>query len=464
MELKTLPYVNGLPGEGQTRINWIKNGESLDGASTKFGVDGALNRGPNQVQENVVVLNDNIETIAEKTTEMDSQIETINSILSVSENVDAMAQIGKNTTDIGLLKTANENVQTGILDLDTRVDFLEEDIGTYNPTQDTLYRPVRSDLYWIKREMGQYPGQDINGQSVSGNESTGMKRRIIDNTSSIVQSINRITELENLFNDSDVGSLTIEVQNLRSEMGPRGSATIDPVYTRLTKTTNTVNGLLVSMEDVMDSIGYNEGVPSIITLVNSNTSEITEINRKLSTPSTGIIPRIEVIEQQIGTENAPLTIRGRIKTNTDSINSLYQIVGADTSSGLRGQVAWINQVVGIVPEGSQPPTTSLIYKMTALENQQSSINDSIQDLQVEIGNNNEGLKGQVIRLSDLMNGTDPNGSTVESRGVLNTIKNHETRLNQIDTTMQSFITEAPLDGKAYVRVNGAWVDIETLNP
>jgi hypothetical protein len=460
--LKQLPYVNGLPDEGQIRINWIKNGEDLGGASTKFGVDGELNRGPNQVQSNVVVLDENIKALAASNDAMTDQIDTINGILSVSENVDALAQIGKNTTAISLLQNANTDLQDGITELDTRVTFLEEDIGPYNPSQDTLYRPVRNDLFWIKKEMGQYPGQDINGQSVSGNEATGMKRRIIDNSTAINSNTTRITALEKSFNDSDVGSLTIEVQRLREEMGPRSSATIDSVYTRLTRMNTSVGGLLVSMEDVMDSIGYNEGITSIITLVRTNSTDIATINTKISAPSTGIIPRIEVIEQSIGADNAPLTIKGRIKTNTDSINALNQIVGADTSSGLRGQVAWINQTVGIVQEGTNPPAGSVIARVNNLESQTQSMNDSIQDLQVEIGNNNEGLKGQVLRLNTLMNGTDPNGSTVEQRGILNTVKAHETQISTLSQTVQTLIPEAPRDGKAYVRKDGAWVDIETL--
>ena len=44
IDLTPLPYVNGLPDEGQSRVNWIKNGEELTGASTKNGVDGNLNR------------------------------------------------------------------------------------------------------------------------------------------------------------------------------------------------------------------------------------------------------------------------------------------------------------------------------------------------------------------------------------------------------------------------------------
>lgn len=463
MELKDLPYVNGLPAEGQQRINWIKDGEPLDGASTKYGFDGELNRGPNQVQANVVVLDENIRLIAKSTIDNTAEIATINSILSVSENVDAMAQIGKNTKSIEKIDITLAENKVSLDDLDTRVTTIEPDIGTYNPALDTLYRPIRNDLYWIKKEMGQYPGQDINGQSVQGTEAIGMKRRIIDNSSAIVRTTERVSLLEEQFHDSDVGSLTTEVTSLRNEMGPKSAATADQVYTRLNRMNTSIGSLSVSMEDVMDSIGLNQGVSSIITIVSQNTSNINTNNDRLI-GSGGVISRLDIIEQQIGVPTAPTTINGKIKTNTDSINSLYQIVGADTSSGLRSQVAWINQVVGIVPGGTQPPQTSLIFKMNSIEQQQSAMNDSIQDLQVEIGNNNEGLKGQVLRLSNQMNGTNPSSPNIETAGVLNTLNKHQTRINQLESAAVTYIPEAPRDGKAYVRKDGAWVDLETLLP
>ena len=41
IELKELPFVDSVPDEGQERISWIKNGEEILGASTKYGNDGS---------------------------------------------------------------------------------------------------------------------------------------------------------------------------------------------------------------------------------------------------------------------------------------------------------------------------------------------------------------------------------------------------------------------------------------
>ena len=93
---------------------------------------------------------------------------------------------------------------------------------------------------------------------------------------------------------------------------------------------------------------------------------------------------------------------------------------------------------------------------------QTQLANTIQDMQVDIGNNNEGIKGQVIRLNSTVMGTNPNGTTVEERGLLAVVKTHDTEISQIKNQLSNFIPEAPKDGKAYVRKNGAWVDLTTL--
>jgi hypothetical protein len=465
IDLTPLPYVNGLPDEGQSRVNWIKNGEELTGASTKNGVDGNLNRGPVQVQQNVEVLDGNIVVVRDSLEQSNVRIKNVEDALGVIGDVDVVKQIGINTYAIKVLQTDTGELKTTSEDHGLRITHIEEDVGEYDPSRDSVYRPVREDLLWIKTELGAYPGQDINGMSVPLAPGRGLKKRVIDTAKATNDNSIRITELEKQFSDSDVGALTIEVQYLRSEMGPRASAGIDNVYVRLNKMNGSIGSLASDMENVLDSIGYTNGVTNLYNRVVINEASITEINRKLSDGTVGLIPRVDLIESAIGKDSQPSTINGRIKINRDEINALKAIVGADTSSGLRGQVAWINQVVGITESGQPAPSNSLIGQITTLTTMQNQMANTIQDIQVDIGNNNEGLKGQVIRLNSLVMGTNPNGSTVEERGILATVKVHDTDIASIKLAQNNFIPEAPKDGKAYVRKDGAWVDLDTiLNP
>lgn len=476
--LVDLPYVDGPPDAGQSRIEWIKNDEEITGADTKYGSEGVMNRPIVEVQRNVEALDVNIKTIASSLNTANEDIKAIQGILDVSGDVDALAQIGQNTQDIDVIKVTVQTHASELNDLNEHIDANTDDIGVYNQETDSVYRTVRNDLLWIKNELGQYTGQDINGVPTPGNDSTGMKRRIMTNSSVIVDHGVRLTDLETKFADSDVGSLTIEVEHLREEMGPRTSFTT-PVFSRLSGIDLTLSRQNADLDGIKQSIGY-PNTTSIITTTNANSSAINDINLELN-QSGGIKPRLTTVETAIGSDDLPTTIQGRIKLNTDAIGALNTVVGSDSSSGLRFNVSWLNNVVGVDASGGKPePDGSLLYRTRELEGTISGISNDIQNIQTDVGTNTTGIKGSVNTLNTLINGTNPNGSTVEERGILPTVKSHDTTINSLTSRIATletdlaaaeaeiqtlkdagYIEDAPSDGKFYVRKDGAWVELPT---
>lgn len=478
ISLVDLPYVDGPPDAGQSRIEWIKNDEEITGADTKYGSEGVMNRPIVEVQRNVEALDVNIKTIASSLNTANEDIKVIQGILDVSGDVDALAQIGQNTQDIDVIKVTVQTHASELNDLNEHIDANTDDIGVYNQETDSVYRTVRNDLLWIKNELGQYTGQDINGVPTPGNDSTGMKRRIMTNSSVIVDHGVRLTDLETKFADSDVGSLTIEVERLREEMGPRTSFTT-PVFSRLSGIDLTLSRQNADLDGIKQSIGY-PNTTSIITTTNANSSAINDINLELN-QSGGIKPRLTTVETAIGTDDLPTTIQGRIKLNTDAIGALNTVVGSDSSSGLRFNVSWLNNVVGVDASGGKPePDGSLLYRTRELEGTISGMSNDIQNIQTDVGTNTTGIKGSVNTLNTLINGTNPNGSTVEERGILPTVKSHDTTINSLTSRIATletdlaaaeaeiqtlkeagYIEDAPSDGKFYVRKDGAWVELPT---
>ncbi|WPK34639.1 fibritin protein [Escherichia phage AV112] len=476
--LVDLPYVDGPPDAGQSRIEWIKNDEEITGADTKYGSEGVMNRPIVEVQRNVEALDVNIKTIASSLNTANEDIKVIQGILDVSGDVDALAQIGQNTQDIDVIKVTVQTHASELNDLNEHIDANTDDIGVYNQETDSVYRTVRNDLLWIKNELGQYTGQDINGVPTPGNDSTGMKRRIMTNSSVIVDHGVRLTDLETKFADSDVGSLTNEVEHLREEMGPRTSFTT-PVFSRLSGIDLTLSRQNADLDGIKQSIGY-PNTTSIITTTNANSSAINDINLELN-QSGGIKPRLTTVETAIGTDDLPTTIQGRIKLNTDAIGALNTVVGSDSSSGLRFNVSWLNNVVGVDASGGKPePDGSLLYRTRVLEGSISEMSNDIQNVQTDVGTNTTGIKGSVNTLNTLINGTNPNGSTVEERGILPTVKSHDTTINGLTSRIATletdlaaaeaeiqtlkdagYIEDAPSDGKFYVRKDGAWVELPT---
>lgn len=480
IELKELPFVDSVPDEGQERISWIKNGEEILGASTKYGNDGSMNRPIVSVFKNVEVLDENVGILKTAIETSQKDIKTIQGVLDVSGDIEALSQISVNKNDISNLKTLTSEHTDILTGTNNTVDKIIADIGPFNDEENSVYRTIRNDLLWIKQELGQYSGQDINGLPVVGNASTGMKHRIITNSTLLSSQGIRLSELENKFTESDVGSLTVEVGKLRDELGNKPVDFGPNIYNRLNTIDDKQTLINSDIAEIKSSIGYPENV-SIITEINNNKSSIEAINNELN-QSEGVKQRLTAIETSIGSDDIPSSIKGKIKNHTTSIESLNGIVGENTSSGLRANVSWLNQIVGTDSSGGQPsPSGSLLNKVSVLEGEVSVLNNSVQNIQVEIGNNRTGIKGQVIELTSLINGNNPDGSTVEERGLTNSVKTNETNIaavtHEVNTakdnisSLQSsvqalqeagYIPEAPKDGQAYVRKDGEWVLLSTF--
>lgn len=480
IELKELPFVDSVPGEGQERISWIKNGEEILGASTKYGNDGSMNRPTVSVFKNVEVLDENVGILKTAIETSQEDIKTIQGVLDVSGDIEALSQISVNKNDISNLKTLTSEHTDILTGTNNTVDKIIADIGPFNDEENSVYRTIRNDLLWIKQELGQYSGQDINGLPVVGNASTGMKHRIITNSTLLSSQGIRLSELENKFTESDVGSLTVEVGKLRDELGNKPVDFGPNIYSRLNTIDDKQTLINSDIAEIKSSIGYPENV-SIITEINNNKSSIESINNELN-HSEGVKQRLTAIETSIGSDDIPSSIKGKIKNHTTSIESLNGIVGENTSSGLRANVSWLNQIVGTDSSGGQPsPSGSLLNKVSVLEGEVSVLNNNVQNIQVEIGNNRTGIKGQVIELTSLINGNNPDGSTVEERGLTNSVKTNETNIaavtHEVNTakdnisSLQSsvqalqeagYIPEAPKDGQAYVRKDGEWVLLSTF--
>lgn len=480
IELKELPFVDSVPDEGQERISWIKNGEEILGASTKYGNDGSMNRPIVSVFKNVEVLDENVGILKTAIETSQKDIKTIQGVLDVSGDIEALSQISVNKNDISNLKTLTSEHTDILTGTNNTVDKIIADIGPFNDEENSVYRTIRNDLLWIKQELGQYSGQDINGLPVVGNASTGMKHRIITNSTLLSSQGIRLSELETKFTESDVGSLTVEVGKLRDELGNKPVDFGPNIYNRLNTIDDKQTLIISDIAEIKSSIGYPENV-SIITEINNNKSSIEAINNELN-QSEGVKQRLTAIETSIGSDDIPSSIKGKIKNHTTSIESLNGIVGENTSSGLRANVSWLNQIVGTDSSGGQPsPSGSLLNKVSVIEGEVSVLNNNVQNIQVEIGNNRTGIKGQVIELTSLINGNNPDGSTVEERGLTNSVKTNETNIaavtQEVNTVKENisslqsgvqdlqeagYIPEAPKDGQAYVRKDGEWVLLSTF--
>ena len=172
------------------------------------------------------------------------------------------------------------------------------------------------------------------------------------------------------------------------------------------------------------------------------------VDATLNSAQTGLVPRVNNIDTRLGSSDKPDSIEGKISSLSTDQGYISDVVGRDTSSGLQGQVAWINQQVGIVPSGQPIPPGSILARMANVEGMQNSQQSAIQDIQVELGNNSEGLKGSVFTLQTQMNGDFSSENPVQRDGVYATVV-------ELQDKFVTAVTDVEQDG-AYLRKRGEW--------
>ncbi|QPB08863.1 Wac-like whisker protein [Klebsiella phage Metamorpho] len=401
--LEPIPFVDGIPDEFQSRINWIKNTEPLNGASTRFGNDGELNRAGTQIQQNIETLDKNINSIVSTVEDTSDEVEQIKKSLEIIGDTSAIEQVYKNKDNIEKHETRitalEDSGEEGLI----KLNDLYADVGVYDAVTDPYYRTVRDNLVWIKKEMGAYPGQNMNGESVSDAPGSGMKYRIITNGTAIAAHAIRIKSLEDAYLDSDVGSLNEEVKALRKEVGPAASATSANIYARLTSNADNITRANQDIRNVEFAIDYTNPV-KIGTRVSNLEDSYRIIDASINSSTSGLNKRVTDIEVKIGDKSKPASIEGRLNALSTEQKYMSDVLGRDTSSGLQWQVVQINQNIGIVQDGQPVPDGSILNRLDDVEGLQNSQQSSIQEIQAEIGNNNEGLKGSIFGLQTQMNG------------------------------------------------------------
>lgn len=452
LTLLKMPFTDGVPEDvEQKRIDWIKNGEPLTAASTKYGSDGRLNSAAYGINKNVETNTANDILIAAKINELTDGVNNINTALEVSSDTDIIKQIGINKTNIETLQTNTQKIEDDVETLQINTEHTTEEIGVYNPELDSTYRTIRGDLFWIKTEMGKYPGQDINGQIVVDGQSSGMKARIMANTDQILKTDARVSTLEQQFTDSEIGALTASVAQIREELGPTASAKFNTVYTRLNNGETDITSIKSDISSIKTFIGFTNQTP-LTTRVSTLETSNTKINATLYTENTGVVDQLSALTLKVGSSSDPLSLEGKVNTLSGDVDAMYTIIGKDTSSGMRSDIAWINQQIGMSQTGGTPPSDSILGRLNTLTTNVGLLANTVQDLQVEIGSSTEGIKGQVNSLNTKMNGNGTSGTTIEALGVFAYSKS-------LGTQVDAKIAEAPNDGRAYARKSKAWVAV-----
>lgn len=445
LNINKLPNVSGVPGEGQHRIEWMKNGECLSAATTQTGHEGTLNRVPFAIHENVVRVDENSKATANKVNEIVTAVNDIKTTLGAVGD-DSVIDIVNQT--IEQVKSVEDNVGETAKVVQTAVDELAQvkiKIGD-RPSADPSTRSIFDDISFIKQEMGAFPNFNINGAPDAGNSGSGLKYRVMQNTAALNDHGQRIVQLESDWQDSDVGALTTQVNKLRLELGESGLATQDNVYLRLRTNTRNIANLSNEIVEVKKAILF-DAVPDLGTKVTTLQSDYDRLNSEVNGVDSGIRPRLSAVEIKIGNAQAAGSLDYRLTNQEREFNDLKTTVGVSGADGLRGEVARLSNQIG-----TDVDRHTIAGRIKIVENTQGRLEASIQDIEDIMGNHEAGMVAGMMKISTDLYG-DPQGTDQFAQdGIVKTVK-------AIQKSDAGKVSDVPDDGFHYLRKHGEWVQV-----
>lgn len=419
--LPKIPFVDGVPDDAttQTKIIWIKNGETLDGSPDKVSNTGSLNRTGVNIQQNAVQLEQNTITHNDKINEVIDQVNLI------TENIDAIGdesvikKVNQLDQDVRALTLSNTQTQNKVAQLTLSVNAQNDEIGEYDPEKDPKHRTIRNDIIYIKKEVGSYPGFNVDGDVDPSSTGTGLKYRVLSNQRAISMQETRITKLEDDWALSEVGQLTEEVKELRAEMGDSGLATTRSIYARI----KILEDGSIVMQNELDAINSYIGrtsssTSSINDRVNSMENSVSSLATQINDPVTGITAQITTINGQIGTASAQGSIRYDIAENKRRLMDMEMILGESGDDGLHGQVAILTGDVG---EDSDP--TSIKGRLSVVEGELRTNTSALWELQGIVGNSSSGLVATSQQINKEIYGDGVSSDPVTRAGLKKTTRN-----------------------------------------
>ncbi|AKU44512.1 fibritin neck whisker [Klebsiella phage Matisse] len=419
--LPKIPFVDGVPDDAttQTKIIWIKNGETLDGSPDKVSNTGSLNRTGVNIQQNAVQLEQNTITHNDKINEVIDQVNLI------TENIDAIGdesvikKVNQLDQDVRALTLSNTQTQNKVAQLTLSVNAQNDEIGEYDPEKDPKHRTIRNDIIYIKKEVGSYPGFNVDGDVDPSSTGTGLKYRVLSNQRAISMQETRITKLEDDWALSEVGQLTEEVKELRAEMGDSGLATTRSIYARI----KILEDGSIVMQNELDAINSYIGrtsssTSSINDRVNSLENSVSSLATQINDPVTGITAQIATINGQIGTASAQGSIRYDIAETKRRLMDMEMILGESGDDGLQGQVAILTGDVG---EDSDP--TSIKGRLSVVEGELRTNTSALWELQGVVGNSSSGLVATSQQVNKEIYGDGVSSDPVTRAGLKTTTRN-----------------------------------------
>lgn len=441
-EIVELPFVDRAPNPSerpdQRRIEWIRNGDCLGAAEHAADNGGELNRGPVQVQKNATTLMDNEKIIQSSLSEI---IERVNS------HDDALGDIGDDN-----LATKVQELEDTIAPMDATIKanslgiFLtrematktKESLGT-KEDEDINDRTAYEDLLWVKEEIGNWAGRDVNdNHDDTKPDPSGLKARLVSHGLGISSNERRIVKLENDWVQSDVGALTSEVQDIRLELGLVVDAPQTSVYKWVKKADIKHVAIDAEIQSLKDIVG-GQGGQTLDERINQNTSNIANNTLDLNQANN----KIDILTATVGTAANPQTVMGKLTKAEIDVMALKRVVGESEDQGMQKTVQDIANEIG-----SDGVANSIKSRITVNEGNILNAQRDIATVVTQIGSAVAGSEtGIYRRLATTEAAISSPGDGINAK------------ITALETSVATKVSDAPNDGKLYGRQSQSWVEV-----
>lgn len=466
-----LPFVDRAPNPterpDQRRIEWIRNGDCLGAAEHAADNSGELNRGPVQVQKNVITNHENDMIIESSLQEIIERVNSHDDVLGeigddnlatkvqeLEEIVEPFdAKILKNTQDIFLIGES-------VTDITTRVGK--------KPILDIHDRTLFADVFWVKKEIGNWVGRDVNdNENPLIVEATGLKARLVSQGLGISANERRIQKLESDWVQSDVGALTSEIHDIRTELGNVIDAPVNSVYKWIKSADSSHEVFSNEISKLKDAVGGGTEGETLDQRITKNSNDIETNQLAIAATETNV----DRITTRLGDTTIQHSLEYNLQQASRNVTELQSIVGMDEDSGLQKGVQDIRNEMG-----TDDQVNSIRGRISTAESKVFAAQQDVATLDTKVGNNTVGGETGIYKrlvvvesvLNDPIDGLTPKISTLE--GIVATKLDDAPSDGNIygrkDKTWERIvggsgggIQDAPKDNKEYVRFDETWKEL-----
>ncbi|QQM13909.1 hypothetical protein CPT_Minot_172 [Acinetobacter phage Minot] len=446
--INKLPFIDGIPQEGQSRLSWIKDGELLEGAKTRFGSEGNLNKVDKELQENIAVICGIIDDIGALYSLHTEDIEKIKAILADVGNADLITQVNKNSDDIKTIDTIINTLNNEVQEATTNLTSLSDLVGSRNPLEDGTMS-VFENLHFIKTVVGNEAEFDINGNSAPNNPESGLISRISAVLAQAVQNRDKIQQIEESLDSANFDELETKVLNIRTELGSSPGSTT--VYERLDR----IESNEVDTDARLDKIELSIGGPGkIIDAVDTNSRDILTLSNHIS-GANGVDAKIEALNTAVFVQGTG--IADRVDAIDLKVTNLDKVVN-DPTTGLVQANIFLRDTIGVDNANS----TSVLGRLNILEDNSSGTANAVQDLQLVVGNTTTGLVADSSKHGKSLYGDSTASDPVDKAGVVSATKSVYTGLNDANVAIKGLYDRMKYNGLKYSSLSDATVDANDI--